>query len=111
MSDVRWVGVIVGAAFLLSSVASSQTPASTGTPTATNAADELVGLWKAKRWFGPFARGALVITESGGSYAADMVGQRVPVRKDGGELMFDLPNGQPGPMTGSDASISVREGR
>jgi CubicO group peptidase (beta-lactamase class C family) len=57
-------------------------------------ADELEGLWKAKRWFGPFARGPLVILRTGTSYTAEIVGRTVPVRVDKDELSFDLPNGQ-----------------
>lgn len=63
------------------------------TPPASRA-DELLGLWKATRWFGPTARGPLIITHVRGAYSADMVGQRVPVRQDGQELAFDLANGQ-----------------
>lgn len=57
-------------------------------------ADELAGLWKAKRWFGPFARGPLIIQKTGASYTAEMIGRTLPVRVDKGELAFDLPNGQ-----------------
>jgi CubicO group peptidase (beta-lactamase class C family) len=56
--------------------------------------DELAGLWQAKRWFGPFARGPLVIQRTGETYTADMSGRTLPVRVDGGELTFELPNGQ-----------------
>lgn len=56
--------------------------------------DELAGLWKAKRWFGPFARGPLVIQRTGETYTAEIVGRILPVRVDKSELSFDLPNGQ-----------------
>jgi hypothetical protein len=56
--------------------------------------DELAGLWKAKRWFGPDARGLLVIQRTGATYSAEMVGRTVPVRSEKGELSFDLPNGE-----------------
>jgi CubicO group peptidase (beta-lactamase class C family) len=72
--------------------AAAQAPASTATATAS--ADELVGLWKAKRRFGPDAHGALIIQRTGATYTADMVGRIVPVRVAKGELSFDLPNGQ-----------------
>jgi len=36
-------------------------------PTPTGSVDELAGLWKAQRWFGPVARGPLVIRRSGSS--------------------------------------------
>ena len=55
---------------------------------------ELEGLWKAKRWFGPFARGPLVIEERGTTLTADVIGRVLPVREEKGELSFDLPNGQ-----------------
>lgn len=59
------------------------------------AVDELAGLWKARRWFGPFARGPLIIQRAGAAYTADMIGHTLPVRVDDeGELSFDLPNGQ-----------------
>src|SRR5688500_20351162 len=55
--------------------------------------DELVGLWKAKRWFGPDARGPLIIQRSGSTFTADMIGQTVPVRVDRTQLSFELSNG------------------
>jgi CubicO group peptidase (beta-lactamase class C family) len=58
------------------------------------AADDLEGLWKAKRWFGPFARGPLIVQRSGSAYTAEMMGWTLPVRADRGELSFELPNGQ-----------------
>ncbi|HEX6863345.1 MAG TPA: serine hydrolase [Thermoanaerobaculia bacterium] len=58
--------------------------------------DELAGLWKAKRRFGPDARGLLVIQRSDAAYSAEMVGRIVPVRSEKGELSFDLPNGEGG---------------
>jgi CubicO group peptidase (beta-lactamase class C family) len=61
---------------------------------AAAAPDPLVGLWKAQRWFGPHARGRLVVQRAGGEYVADMVGRRMPLREERGELAFDLPNGQ-----------------
>lgn len=96
MRRKRAVAALVWGASLVSSALFAQTsaPIEVPPPASANDADELVGLWKAKHWFGPFARGALVITESGGTYTADMVGQRAPVRMEGKELVFDLANGQ-----------------
>jgi len=84
--------------------ANAQTPAGPQTPVAPSApaaapappapADELAGLWKAKRWFGPFARGPLVLRKMGTDYFADMAGRTVPVREERGALSFELPNGQ-----------------
>src|SRR6266550_1275972 len=79
---------IVGG-FFAALAANAQQPA----PTQTGSVDELAGLWKAQRWFGPAARGPLVIRRTGSSYIADMVGRTVPVRVDRGELTFELPNG------------------
>jgi hypothetical protein len=55
-------------------------------------AEELVGLWKAKRWFGPEARGPLVIQRTGSTYIAEMMAWTLPVRAERGELSFDLPD-------------------
>ena len=57
-------------------------------------ADELVGLWTAKRWFGPYARGPLTIERAGETYTADMMGRLQPVRVEEGVLRFVLPAGQ-----------------
>ncbi len=56
-------------------------------------AEELTGLWKAKGRFGPDARGPLIIQKEGVTYSADMLGRRVPVRMEAGELGFELPDG------------------
>jgi CubicO group peptidase (beta-lactamase class C family) len=58
--------------------------------------NELAGLWKAKKQFGPDARGPLMIQKEGMAYSADMMGRRVPVRVEKGELAFDLPGNQGG---------------
>jgi hypothetical protein len=60
----------------------------------TTSDDELVGLWKAKRRFGPDARGLLVIQRTDATYSAEIVGRIVPVSIEKGELSFDLPNGE-----------------
>lgn len=57
-------------------------------------ADTLVGLWKAKRWFGPEGRGPLVIERSGTTFTADMMGRRLSVVVERGELSFALPGDQ-----------------
>jgi CubicO group peptidase (beta-lactamase class C family) len=61
---------------------------------AAGSADELAGLWKAKKRFGPDARGTLIVRRSGQAYTADMVGRTVPVTAANGELAFALPNGE-----------------
>jgi CubicO group peptidase (beta-lactamase class C family) len=62
-------------------------------PSNQPAADTLVGLWKAKRWFGPQARGTLVIERSRSGFTADMMGMRRLVDVEG-EMSFTLPGGQ-----------------
>ncbi|MFL5487323.1 MAG: serine hydrolase domain-containing protein [Gemmatimonadaceae bacterium] len=54
--------------------------------------DELAGLWKAQRWFGPQIRGPLVIRRTGSSYTADVMGRTIPVLVENGELSFRLTN-------------------
>lgn len=58
----------------------------------TATAEELTGLWKAKGRFGPDARGVLILQKDGTQYVADMLGRRVAVGVDAGELMFELPD-------------------
>ena len=54
----------------------------------------LVGLWKAKRWFEPDVRGALIVQRTGDEYTADIAGRTLPIEVKGGELSFHLPNGE-----------------
>src|SRR5262249_5209175 len=65
------------------------------TPTGASAAappDTLVGLWKARRWFGPEARGPLIIQRGATGWTADFMGRALPIRSEGSELTFALPN-------------------
>lgn len=55
-------------------------------------ADPLAGLWKAKKRFGPDARGTLVLQRRGSTWSADLVGRIVPVNHANGGLTFTLPN-------------------
>ena len=57
-------------------------------------AEDLAGLWVAKKRFGPDARGTLTIYGKDSSFTADMMGRRLPVRMEKGELTFDLPDHQ-----------------
>jgi CubicO group peptidase (beta-lactamase class C family) len=59
-----------------------------------NSADQLIGLWKAKKRFGPDARGPLIIQKDGAAYTAEMMGRVLPVRTERGELVFELPDNQ-----------------
>jgi CubicO group peptidase (beta-lactamase class C family) len=56
--------------------------------------DDLPGLWKAQRWFGPYVRGTLTIQKRGEAYSADIAGLSVAVRRVKDELLFELPDGQ-----------------
>lgn len=56
--------------------------------------DPLTGLWKAKKRFGPDARGPLLIERDGDRYTADFVGRTFPVRVENGALTFTLPDAQ-----------------
>jgi CubicO group peptidase (beta-lactamase class C family) len=57
-------------------------------------AGELAGLWKAKKYFGPDARGTLIVERTGTTYTAEMVGHVVPIRIENNELAFSLPDDQ-----------------
>jgi CubicO group peptidase (beta-lactamase class C family) len=65
--------------------AAPRTSASTG-------AEELVGLWKATRGFGPDERGPVVLERGPDGWSADFMGRRHPVRATGSALAFELPN-------------------
>ena len=73
----------------------------------TSTAEDLSGLWKAKGRFGPDARGPLIIQKEGTNYRADMLGHRVPVRMDGAELAFELPD-RLGKFRGKLEGVNIR---
>lgn len=58
------------------------------------AADSLVGLWKAKKGFGPDAQGELILERRGGRFVADLAGEVVPASADGTDISFELPGGR-----------------
>ncbi|HKE43204.1 MAG TPA: serine hydrolase [Steroidobacteraceae bacterium] len=60
----------------------------------TGTSDELVGLWKAQRWYGPYARGPLLLQKTAAGWSADFNGSRWPVRATGKELQFELSDEQ-----------------
>jgi CubicO group peptidase (beta-lactamase class C family) len=62
--------------------------------TVSTSSGELEGLWKAKKRFGPDARGLLILRRNGAAFTADIAGRTMPVRTEKGELTFDLPDGQ-----------------
>jgi CubicO group peptidase (beta-lactamase class C family) len=50
------------------------------------------GLWKAFRWFGPQARGPLVIRRQAGRWSADFIGRTIGVHYEAPWLFFSLPD-------------------
>ena len=59
----------------------------------------LVGLWTAKKYFGPYVRGRLVVDRRGGEWRAEIAGRSAPVRTAGDTVSFALP-GVGGSFTG-----------
>jgi CubicO group peptidase (beta-lactamase class C family) len=59
-----------------------------------NSAKELVGLWEAKRRFGPDVRGTLVIRKTSGDWQAEIAGRFAPVKLDGDSISFELTDGK-----------------
>ena len=62
----------------------------------SSASDTLIGLWTAKRRFGPDARGPLVIERNEATLTGDFFGLRFPIKLQGNRVTFDL-----GPNIGS----------
>ena len=60
----------------------------------TRTADELIGLWRAERRFGPDARGPLILERTPAGWTADFIGRIHVVRVAGRSLSFDLGNGE-----------------
>jgi CubicO group peptidase (beta-lactamase class C family) len=56
--------------------------------------NDLVGLWRAKRHFGPDVKGMLTLERSARSWTAEVAGLRTPARLKGDMLMFELPGDQ-----------------
>lgn len=56
------------------------------------AGQDLTGLWKAQQWFGPYARGPLLIERTSAGWTADFTGRALSVETRGSELRFALPN-------------------
>src|SRR5918998_1255194 len=59
-----------------------------------NSTRELVGLWEAKRRFGPDVRGTLLIRQTGGNWQAEIAGRFAPVKLDGDSISFELADGK-----------------
>lgn len=60
--------------------------------TAQSNAKELVGLWEAKRRFGPDIRGTLLITQSKREWRAEIAGHSAPVKLEGDSVFLELPD-------------------
>src|SRR5919112_1011583 len=60
---------------------------------------DLSGLWSAKKWLGPDARGELIIERTSHGLLADIAGREAPVTQKGQELTFELP-GKEGSFSG-----------
>lgn len=60
----------------------------------TSSAKELIGLWEAKRRFGPDVRGTLLIRQTGGGWQAEIAGRFAPVKLDGDSISFELTEGK-----------------
>jgi CubicO group peptidase (beta-lactamase class C family) len=56
-------------------------------------AQDLTGLWKAQQWFGPYARGPVLIERTAQGWTADFAGRSLTVQVRGSELQFALPDG------------------
>jgi CubicO group peptidase (beta-lactamase class C family) len=66
----------------------------TGATIQANSAKELVGLWEAKRRFGPDVRGTLLITEGKSGWQAEIAGHSAAVKVEGDSVFLELLNGK-----------------
>jgi CubicO group peptidase (beta-lactamase class C family) len=55
-------------------------------------AQDLTRLWKAQQWFGPSARGPILIERTPQGWSADFAGRVLPIQASGNELQFALPD-------------------
>ena len=78
---------------LLGGSAVSPAPRAEPPPTSAGFAQQLAGLWKARRNFGPEVQGTLVVRRFATGYLADIAGVSLPVEKTGNGLRFALPDG------------------
>lgn len=60
----------------------------------SNSARELVGLWEAKRRFGPDIRGSLFIRQTSSGWRAEIAGNVVQAKIAGDSVSFELPDGK-----------------
>lgn len=59
-----------------------------------NSAKELVGLWEAKRRFGPDIRGTLLIRQSKSEWQAEIAERSAPAKVEGNSVFLELQNGE-----------------
>jgi CubicO group peptidase (beta-lactamase class C family) len=78
-------------AALVLAAAASLTPITTAQ---TNSANQFVGLWEAKRRFGPDVRGALLLRQTGSRWQAEIAGRAAQAKMAGDSISFELPNGE-----------------
>ena len=69
----------------------SLTPLGLSSPAASNPAADLIGVWEAKRNFGPEVRGTLTITQSAGSWRAEIAGFAVSATMEANLISFEIP--------------------
>ena len=80
MSKSRSMFCSLALAVILPSIASAQQDTS------------LVGLWYAKRWFGPDVKGELIVQRSGSSWSASIASRSAEVRVSHDSVSFELPS-------------------
>lgn len=85
MRDAKTFFLLIAAGLLALISAVSLTRITTAQGQA-NSAKELVGLWEAKRRFGPEVRGTLLIRQTGGGLQAEIAGRFAPVKLDGDSI-------------------------
>jgi CubicO group peptidase (beta-lactamase class C family) len=56
--------------------------------------NEIVGLWRARRCFGPDIKGMLTVERNAGAWTAESAGLRAPVRLDSDTLAFEFASDQ-----------------
>lgn len=78
----------LGAAAILLAVSLSAAAASR---VQQRAARDLVGLWEARRSFGPEIEGPVILREEDGHFSAEIAGYSVPVQVSGDEIAFEVP--------------------
>lgn len=87
MTLARLAFLLISFSAVITSPGSAKSPA--GTP-----ASALVGLWEAKKRFGPDVSGDLTIVRRNGEWRAEIAGRVVPAQVAAGTVSFTLPGGE-----------------